>query len=1385
MNKLVCLFIALSSFTTLKGQSLITTFPYFESFENFDDTGNLPGWSIYDIDEDGDYIWEKNTGSYFVRSGNSSIYHSFNLMYQEGWLVSPQIELPIGESFALFFWSINQFAGGNVNSVWILKESSNPLDGTRQEIWSSSAYPIETWENIGLNLTPYAGEKIYIAFRYMGNNAHRWYIDDVNVAKLSAFDAGVSEITAPYSKSNMTATESVTVKIKNFGNQKIGDVPVTLEVDGIKIATEILADSIAWQEETSYTFTATADLSAVQTHTIKVYTGLNDDSDTNNDTITIQVDNYGDCNVVSAFPFTESFEEDKVFFCWNTYDKENDQNCWILRNYDYKTGARSIVHESASIAQEGWLVTPQFILSTENSYQLSFWSCNWFSLSGGKNSVLISTGSGNPADEEFNEIWTTTSATQWLWEETVIDLAEYSGQAIYIAFCYQGTNHTWCLDDVNIVKLADNDVGATAIIHPVSGKNLGNETVTVTVRNFSSHNQSQIPVSLNVNGELVASEIISGTINSQSEINYTFPVTIDLSAVQKHTIKVYTTLIDDENTDNDTIIKYVVNYGNGNISSFPYAEGFESDDDLFLWTQEKDAENISWTYRAGGIDALISTAHSGDRNANFYAFISQGVTKLVTPPMNLHSLTAPILKFWYAQENYYGNQDILKIYYKNSATGNWIEIFEETKSVEQWTEAILELPNPSEEYYVAFEGNAHIGRGILLDDITVCDPADKDVALAAIVSPVNGANLGNETVVIKLKNMGLQTITAIPVYFKVNGEIVGNDIITGSFATFDTFSYTFENKANLSAAGTYTLEVYTALEGDSYTKNDTLIAQVINYGNKAVMGTERSSTTCGITFVDDGVDENYNMVLYQHQIITFYPEEEGKRIEATFTRFATSPFDIFMGVPIPGDSLIVYEGNIADENNRIAAFVGDLNDALPGTLVSHAPDGSLTFVFKKESGRGDEGWEATINCVNPLPYDAGVKRILSPLKGGSTQAKVIVELKNYGKNPITSMSVRYNQNEEHFSGNILPGETAEFEFSQTIDVSEIKEDHQITACTLLENDGDVNNNCVTVAFPYRQNITLYGYRIYTDEIVSPNAYGLVSFESNNPETVTPVNPYTDNGNLIAAGAYADDCLYVYSANQSGNSVNFIKLDKDWTEIASYPASERPLDMTYDYSTQTMFATVFNQGESDYQVLKTVDLSSGQLTFRAQFSYFFSVIACSAEGRLYAVASNGDFCSINKETGEAVTISNTGFYPAYIQSMAFDYPSGRLFWAMFDDNRSRLIEINPENGETTDWGTIDGNAEIVSLYTPYNRVKIETPVFDESPVIFPNPSDGFVSVSSVPEQSTIHILDLSGRMLQRYSNVNGKIDLNLNLQSGVYLIQIENKRETLIRKLIIK
>lgn len=155
----------------------------------------------------------------------------------------------------------------------------------------------------------------------------------------------------------------------------------------------------------------------------------------------------------------------------------------------------------------------------------------------------------------------------------------------------------------------------------------------------------------------------------------------------------------------------------------PWLETFEEDSNtLILWCQEFVEGQSVWEYEAGSSGGSITGAHEGLVNARFVktAGTNFPITKLITPALDLSGLDWPNLRFFYGQEKFNDGQNELKVYYRTSAKGEWVEMAHYADNTPEWTESdVFMLPHNT--YQVAFEGINNQGYANVLDNVEIYD----------------------------------------------------------------------------------------------------------------------------------------------------------------------------------------------------------------------------------------------------------------------------------------------------------------------------------------------------------------------------------------------------------------------------------------------------------------------------------------------------------------------------------------------------------------------------------------------------------------------------------------------------------------------------------------
>ncbi len=112
--------------------------------------------------------------------GVYSAFHDDAFGMQDAWLITRRVT-PTAES-QLVFWQFERYAPYYYrHSIWISTGSPDPKDGDFVELAQVMTGTESTWEQVSVSLGAFASQPNYLAFRYEGNSADEWYIDDVRV----------------------------------------------------------------------------------------------------------------------------------------------------------------------------------------------------------------------------------------------------------------------------------------------------------------------------------------------------------------------------------------------------------------------------------------------------------------------------------------------------------------------------------------------------------------------------------------------------------------------------------------------------------------------------------------------------------------------------------------------------------------------------------------------------------------------------------------------------------------------------------------------------------------------------------------------------------------------------------------------------------------------------------------------------------------------------------------------------------------------------------------------------------------------------------------------------------------------------------------------------
>jgi len=140
-------------------------------------------------------------------------------------------------------------------------------------------------------------------------------------ANTTTNDVGVTNITSPVT-GLLTNSETITVSVRNYGINDISDPQIQYTINGGAAVTQNLGSTLLAQTTESFTFTTTADLSAVGDYVICAQTNLGADSNGANDEFCKTVTNGviycnpgGDCSFGDGFVLVSVEEINNVSGC--------------------------------------------------------------------------------------------------------------------------------------------------------------------------------------------------------------------------------------------------------------------------------------------------------------------------------------------------------------------------------------------------------------------------------------------------------------------------------------------------------------------------------------------------------------------------------------------------------------------------------------------------------------------------------------------------------------------------------------------------------------------------------------------------------------------------------------------------------------------------------------------------------------------------------------------------------------------------------------------------------------------------------------------------------------------------------------------------------------
>lgn len=763
----------------------------------------------------------------------------------------------IFEDIAESFFTVSFWNGTSWDVVWT--ENTDP--------GCFGFYPDCSPRQAAIPLAGYLNADFRAKFTYNDNNSWAWWvaIDNFAIYLPPAVDGELVDIVSPATGCGL-GSEPVSLSVYNNGQEVITAFDAGYSVDGDAWVVESFTVNIAPGATDTVTFTVPADLSVAGGYDLAAYINLEDDADADNDSADAAVSNIPVLG--ASLPYFEDFENGD-----GGWQPAGDNSTWAL-------GEPTTLFIDAAFSGVNAYVTNlegQYN-PLENSYIES--PCmdfsalavdpvlrfkhifigeeccdeSWVDISfdaGATWARLGTSGSGtNWYNDEFNNWWDGNSgdSTVWRTAQHLLDgAAGESSVKIRFFFSSDGSiqNEGVGIDDIEIFEQPAINAGVTEVLSPVTGCGLTETEVTVVISNFGSEDLTGFDVVYDAGSGPIVEQFIDLIPGGETD-TFTFATLLDLSAFGTHTISAYTDVAGDGDNDNDSLTVTITN--SPVVNSLPYFEDFEaSEGGWYSEIASGTAESWQWgepvatfiPQANSGVNAWVTNLSGQYQNTeNSY---------LVSPCFDFSGMVLdPVLSFAHIYNteaccdegwvdiSFDGGETWQKVgqsgsgeNWYNDAGNQWWDGNSGLTGV--WRNASHILDGAAGEsavrvrFFFSSDGSV-LNEGFGVDDVSITEQPSTNGAVVSISSPVSGCNLSDdETVRALLSNLGSEDISPVSVSYQINDGAVITQDWSETLTPGSLLEVTFDEGADLSVPGDYSISVWVNVPGDGDNSNDTLV----------------------------------------------------------------------------------------------------------------------------------------------------------------------------------------------------------------------------------------------------------------------------------------------------------------------------------------------------------------------------------------------------------------------------------------------------------------------------------------------------------------------------------------------------------------------------------
>lgn len=789
-------------------------------------------------------------------------------------------------------------------------------------------------------------------------------------------------------------------------------------------------------------------------------------------------------------------------------------------------------------------------------------------------------------------------------------------------------------DNTLVTCDAPANIGVTELKSPVSGKDLGMETVTVTVANVGDVAVSSFTATLVVDGGAPVTETVNYELVPGATYDYTFTAKADLSAAGAHTVAVTVDCPEDGLFDNNRVTATV--YHIVPVQA-PYVCEFDEEADALEWTIiDVDEDGLTWEILPEDGHALIT-----------YGYNPLNDYLVTVNPVALNAGENKIVVDYNGTwEGYYESFEIL---YGTTADVSQMQVL---KSVEDFTAmpvdqkaiASIKVPEGGAEYYFAIHATSEAYQdGIIISRVEVSEGAfigEPDLSVDKVILPISSGALGSsEPVSAVISNNGTADAVGFTTKCLVNGNEYSTVYQSITIAAGETKTILISSGVDMSAEGLYTVGVritdVTPADGQNdevNTDNNYAEASVTHYSPADVPFNvdfanpdQRGDWASDDSWVYDGDYYNAMTCVGTTPLVSRGVNlKAGTAYRLSYNYMAGMDFYGLLQIYEDYDIILGEEGTDPAEWEVVEQFSQVYtNDAFTDNAVSFTvpSDGVYSLGFRQASPQATF-YLARTSVTELAPYDvtvSGITGMPSQLPKDQLEGmKVSVPVKNNGgevvSGTVTAVSGGKQVGSAAFT-DLAVGATVTVDVPVTLAAEAGTVSIEVEAAIDGHDDSNASDNKAEAGMTITDKV--YAYDYMTDDMYIENAIG-----TGEENVCMPAIPFR---------IYKETKLEAVSVGWGVATGQTIGL-----AVYKYDSDAQPDANGYMLVGDEVYYTEVNQGteigQIEYALPEAVTLAPGTYMIGVSYVGFAVAVDGVLPGQLYLIAAYED--------GTLVAVDNT-------------------------------------------------------------------------------------------------------------------------------------------------